>query len=1301
MSHAPAPSLDDALSRDRGRLLGLQRAARRAGDAGAAERFALALAASVASRAQRAAQAPTPTFPEELPITREAERLVALIRERQVVVVAGETGSGKTTQLPKLCLAAGRGAAGMIGCTQPRRLAARSVARRVAEELGTPLGGAVGFQVRFTEQVSEQTYVKFMTDGILLAEIQSDRWLSRYDTLILDEAHERSLNIDFLLGYLKGLLARRRDLKLIVTSATIDTARFAAHFDDAPVVSVEGRGYPVEVRWRPPEDGGGADADGERVERSGLAEQIAEVLDEVTAEDPRGDVLVFLPGEREIRDAHLVLGRRKYRHTEVLPLYARLSARDQDRVFQPGPQRRIVLATNVAETSLTVPRIRWVVDPGLARVKRYSPRQKLDRLHIEPVSQASADQRAGRCGRVAAGVCVRLYAQDDYAARPRFTDPEIRRASLAGVILRMLALGLGDIDAFPFLDPPDPRAVADGWQQLAELDAVDRTRALTQTGRLMARLPVDPKLSRMLIESERLGCLREVTAIAAFLGIQDPRERPADQREAADAAHASFADPRSEFVAILRLWDEYQQQHEALTQSKLRDWCRGHYLSYLRMREWRELHRQLLLIGTELGWRSDTAAPADQRQAEARHAALHMALLSGLPTQVGHRNDRQLYEGPRQRRFRLFPGSTLAKAPPPWVLSAVILDTRQVYALTNARVEPEWIVRQAAHLVQRRHSDPHWSRKHGSVRAFEQVTLFGLLLSARKPVQYAQIDPIEARQIFIRDGLVANEVDCRAPFLARNHATLLEAAEEEAKLRRAGLVADADWQAAFYDRLLPADLSTAKGLDAWYQRLSLAKKRELEWSREDLLATGSDAAQFPKWFVLGDQRLALSYRFEPSAPDDGVTLHLPLHLLNAVEPARLEWLVPGLLEDKVAALLRSLPKALRRNFVPVPDFARAFMEAAPAAADEGLLAALGRFLARTTGVSVPADAWDAAALPAHLHFNLRLLEGERVLAESRDLASLRQRFGERAQAAFAARAGAGIARTSLQAFPDEGVPRQVAGEAGVPAFPALVLEEDGDGSVRVSLKVFADAAEATAAHAGGVRQLLRLALADRLRQARRQLPVSPKLGLLHAAMESAERLREDLVEGSFVALAGAPAALAQVRTLDAFRSLVDALGRGLFPLAMERLRLAETILAAVAALKPQLEPELMGFARANYDDLQQQLAQLVHPGFLREVPVERLEQYPRYLKAMQLRAERIPRDPGRDQSRMLELAPFEQALAQARARGEDAAPGWQALRWRLQEWRVSLFAQELGTREAVSAKRLTRDLAALENGQLL
>jgi ATP-dependent helicase HrpA len=1288
------------LSRDYRRLRNLLKRYERSHSE--ADRAALrsALDASIAAREARAAALPRPTFDTSLPISREAETIVELIRRNQVVVIAGETGSGKTTQLPKLCLAAGRGAAGMIDCTQPRRIAARSMARRVAQELGVPLGGAVGFQVRFTEQVGEATAIKFMTDGILLAEIQSDRHLSRYDTIILDEAHERSLNIDFLLGYLKGLLARRRDLKLIVTSATIDTARFAEHFDAAPVLAVEGRSFPVEVRYR-----SGDDDDAEIREPAAtppkpaarrrrpaeaapaddslsLEQRILAATDEISAEDPLGDVLIFLPGEREIHDVHRLLSKRHYRHTEVLPLYARLSARDQDRVFNPGPQRRIVLATNVAETSLTVPRIRYVVDPGVARVKRYSPRQKLDRLHIEPISRASADQRRGRCGRVAAGVCYRLYSEADYLSRPEYTDPEIRRAALAGVILRMLGLGLGRIDEFPFVDPPDPRAIADGWQELLELGAIDGERRLTAIGRQMARLPIDVKLSRMLIAAGELGALRETLALAAFLGIQDPRERPAEARQAADAAHDQFADPKSDFVAILNLWNAYQTAHEELTQSRLRDWCGKRFLSFLRMREWRELHRQLLILSDQLGWSLNTQA--------ADYGALHRALISGMPTQVGHKTDKQLYEGPRGRRFQVFPGSKLAKQPPAWMLSAVLLDIQRVYGMINARIEPEWVIAQADHLLARKHFDPHWSRSQGRVIGSEQISLFGLVLAPKKPVHYGGLYPAEAREIFVRQGLVPGEVSTRAAFLARNLATLEKAREEEAKLRRAGLVADEDWQAGWYLDRLPPELNSAVGLDAWYKRLPAPDKQALEWSLAELLpGEGSERERFPKYFALGDARLAIHYRFEPGAADDGATLVVPLHLLNALDPARLSWLVPGLQEDKATALIRGLPKTLRRNFVPAPDFARAFCEAWPQPSADHLHGELARFLSRATGVELPPSEFDEAALEPHLRFNLRLVDrdGRELLAESRDLDELRRRYGGKADQAFAARAAQGLARGGLRTFPSEPLPRSVPGEAGVPAFPALV--DDGDSA---ALQVFADPAQATAAHPQGVRRLLEIALAERVKQARKQLPVAPKLGLLYAAIESQERLRGDLVDAALNALVDA-AELGEVRDRAAFEATLGEIGRGLFGAAVERLQLAEAILAGYAELKPKLEPPLLGFARANYDDLQAQLAALVHPGFLRETPAERLRHLPRFLRAMRLRAERLVNDPVRDQQRMLEIAPFADALQQ-HASDQDQ-PAWQALRWALEELRVSLFAQDLGTAEPVSVKRLTRMLQGL------
>ena len=1343
-------ALDRALSRDRGRLHGLwSRWQGKPTDAGARQAFEQALNASIATRERRLSTVPAVTLDASLPIAREGDRIIELIRNHQVVVIAGETGSGKTTQLPKLCLAAGRGVAGMIGCTQPRRIAARAVARRVAEELKTELGRGVGFQVRFNDQVGEDTHVKFMTDGILLAEIASDRWLSAYDTIIVDEAHERSLNIDFLLGYLKQLLRKRRDLKVIVTSATIDTERFAKHFDDAPVISVEGRTYPVEVRYR------ALEGEGEQAGERTVNEAIVGAVDEITRLDARGDVLVFLPGEREIRDAHQALERRKYRNTEVLPLYARLSNQDQDRVFNPGPNRRIVLATNVAETSLTVPRIRYVVDPGFARVKRYSPRNKLDRLHIEPISQASANQRKGRCGRVAEGICYRLYGEADFQARPEFTDPEIRRSSLAGVILRMLQLGLGRIEDFPFLEAPDERAIADGWQQLAELGAIDGERRLTAIGRQMARLPVDVKLARMLVAAQAAGCLRPMLVIASFLGIQDPRERPADARGAADTAHAQFADGRSEFVGVLRLWDAYRQAHEDLTQSKLRDWCGRHFLGFLRMREWRELHRQLRLLCEELGWKEEDAdaamaplldgsrappvarddaaavkatrgqlhraarlaregkteaapvavraqqdqAPAgggfSERMRAGAYQTLHRALIAGLPTQIGHRTEKGDFQAPRQRRFLPFPGSPLSKRPPPWLLAANLLDTQKVWGMTLAAIEPDWVIAELPHLLLRRHFDPHWSRAQGQVLASEQISLFGLVLAPKKPVHYGRIAPGEAHDLFVRQGLVTGEINTRAGFVADNLKTLAQAREEEAKLRRAGLVADEDWQARWYLDRVPSDLHSAAGLDAWWKTLPADKRRALHWSLTDLLpGEGSEEDRYPKYFPLGDARLPLHYRFEPGAADDGVTLEVPLHLLNALDPARLSWLAPGFVADKASALIRSLPKAMRRNYVPAPDFGRAFFEAFPKPTADDIRGELARFLSKATGVPVTALDFEEAALEPHLRMNLRLREdprggGEgRVLAESRDLDALRARFGAKAGQAFAARAGRAMAASGLRDFPPQAIPHEVPGEAGVPAYPAL--RDEGD---TVALQVFADRAEAEAAHPRGVRRLLEIALADKVKQARKQLPVSPKTGLLYAAIESQERLRGDIVDAAMNAVLAD--GLEAIRDRAAFERRRDEAGKRLFGEAMERLKLAEAILSAVADLKPQLEAPLMGWARGNLDDLRAQLAALVHPGFLRETPADALAQLPRYVKAMRLRAERAVRDPARDQARMLEIKPFADALAQAVEDGVAGSADWQALRWDLEELRVSMFAQELGARAGVSPKKLAQRLQAL------
>ena len=1320
--------LAETMLRDRRALVReIDRFAANAPDAAAFARLRARIAQARERYAARAVSVPDIRIEESLPIAARADDIVELIRKHQVVVLAGETGSGKSTQLPKLCLAAGRGRAGVIGCTQPRRVAARSVARRVAEELGTELGSLVGYQVRFTEKTGERTLIKFMTDGILLAETQGDPWLNAYDTIILDEAHERSLNIDFLLGYLKRLLARRRDLKLIVTSATIDTARFAAHFGNAPVIEVEGRSYPVEVRWRPwgqshfsdeklePEDGRKRKSDSDPVS------QILAAVDDITREDPRGDALIFLSGEREIRDTHLALTRRNYRATEVLALYARLSAAEQDRVFKPGAARRIVLATNVAETSLTVPRIRYVIDTGTARIKRYSPRNQLERLHIEPISQAAAEQRKGRCGRIGPGVCIRLYDEEDFNSRPKYSDPEILRSSLAGVILRMLSLKLGEVEDFPFVEAPNPRAIGDGWRRLGELGAVDEDKRLTDIGRHMATLPIDVALARMLVEAQRLGVSRELLILVAFLSIQDPRERPPDVRQAADAAHAQFVDAKSDFVGVLNLWQAHAQAHEDLTQSKLRDWCGARFLSYLRMREWRELHRQLLLLedhtspspstgspaGERVGVRGRTSSPRQNQKlpphptlspdavggegySAQNYEAVHRCLLSGWPTQVALKDEKNQYRGTRERRYQIFPGSALAKKPPRWLLSGQILDLQKIYAMLNAEVAPEWIEQQAAHLVKKSWREPHWSRKRGAVFAFEQVTLFGLTLVEKRTVQFGTQNPAEAHEVFLREALARCDIDCRADCVRANARVLEQAHEIEAKQRRSGLVRDEDELVALLRGKLPAEIGTAAAFDAWYRRASAAEQAALRWSLDDVLSNqpGLRASDFPTHLDCAGHRLKLDYRFVPGDAGDGVTLQVPLAFVNAVPARRCEWLVPGLLPEKVAELIRGLPKALRRNFVPAPDFARAFAEA-ERSRDEPLLDALAAYLKRVTGVEIAAGDFAGIELPPHFSMRFRVYDDSagqnrgKTLAEGRDIETIRAAWGGAANAAFSRRADVELAREEVAGFDFEDIPERIVSAGNLVAYPALV--DLGDS---VALRVFERADEARAAHALGVRRLLRRALQEKIKQARRQLPIERRLALKYAGIASVDELREDIVEAALNELLDISDP--DLRQRSAFRHAEAEVGGRLFATAVEWLRLVEEVLGAYAEFTPWLEPPLIGYAKANYDDLREQLAELVHPGFVQNVPKSRLRHFPRYLKAMRLRAERLRQDATRDQARMLTVRGYWQTYLKRKASGAGDPEKLSELRWLIEELRVSLFAQELKTAEAVSPKRLNK-----------
>jgi ATP-dependent helicase HrpA len=992
----------------------------------------------------------------------------------------------------------------------------------------------------------------------------------------------------------------------------------------------------------------------------------------------------------------------------------------------------VVLATNVAETSLTVPRIRYVIDTGTARVKRYSQRSQLERLHVEPISQAAADQRKGRCGRVGPGVCYRLYDEADFAGRAAFTDPELLRSSLANVILRMLALQLGEVDEFPFLEAPDPRVIADGFRRLTEISAIDDTRKLTAIGRTLARLPIDVQLARMLVEGEKLHSLRELLTIVSFLSIQDPRERPGDMRQQADAAHAVFADPKSDFVGVLNLWRAYHDAHEELTQSKLRDWCSRHFLSFMRMREWRELHRQLLLVVQELGWKLDAQAPAgDQAQdadsappparpkgtslgrrggsesdADRLYEAVHRSLLAGLPTQVGRKDEKGVYQSTRERKFQVFPGSALAKAPPNWLFSAQILDVGgRVWGMANARVEPLWIEQQAAHLLRTSCRDAHWSRKRGCVVAYEQVSLFGLVLVEKRPVTFQQQDPALAHAIFLREALVRGDIDsaghgrpsaagagsagAAADFVRANQRVLEEALGIEAKQRREGLIRHEDELVAFFEGKLPEGIASSRALDAWYRKARPAEQAALRWSLDDVMVGGAglDAKAFPAALEIPPQRYKLEYRFVPGDEADGVTLQLPLAMLNALPPARCEWLVPGLLADKVAELIRGLPKAQRRNFVPAPDFARAFVEAG-SPRDEPLAKALATFLKRATGVDVAAGDFAAVELPPHFLMRYRLHdERGRTLASGRDLAALRGQWEGQAREAFSRKTDIELTREDVASWDFEEIPAQVRSDGGLAAFPALV-----DLGETVALRVFERSDEARAAHRQGVVRLLRNALASDAKQARRRLPIGNALALKYAPLGGVDGLREDLLEGGFGDL------LEQheldVRTAAAFEKLRTQFSRELFGAGVERLKLAEPVIEAQAELKPWLQPPLLGFARASYDDLREQLDALLTPGFLRELPPARLAHYPRYLKAMRLRAERLRQDPAKDQQRMLQVLPYWRAYLQHRAAGTDAA-GLAELRWLIEEWRVSLFAQELKTAEPVSAKRLAKALAAL------
>ena len=1229
---------------------------------------------------------PSLIYPD-LPVCEHRAELLDAIKNHQVVVVAGETGSGKTTQLPKLCLEAGLGLSGLIGHTQPRRLAARTVAVRLAEELQVKLGEQVGYQVRFQDQTSEQSLIKLMTDGILLAETRKDPLLKRYQAIIIDEAHERSLNIDFLLGYLKRLLSKRPDLKLIITSATIDVARFSRHFDDCPVFEVSGRTYPVETYYHPlvTDDPDSADLSLQEGVLSALL-QIEQLEKTKHWQHGPRDVLVFLPGEREIRELAHWLRRQQgaglLKHTDILPLYARLPAAEQQRVFQVQPGRRVILSTNVAETSLTVPGIRYVIDSGLARISRYSHRGGVQRLPVEPISQASANQRAGRCGRLAPGACFRLYAEEDFLGRPEFTQPEIQRTNLSAVILQMLALKLGRIEDFPFVEPPDGRMIRDGFRRLFELGAVNDRHGLTSLGRQLARLPIDPRSGRMLLESAKRGCLREMLVLVAGLQIQDPRERPADQQQAADQAHSQFKDAESDFQALLNLWNDYEIQRQELTQNQLRKLCKKNFLSYMRMREWRDLHRQLKLLCREMGLTENTQPPS--------YAALHQSLLAGLLSHMGLKQEDRTYLGARNRKFVLHPGSGAGKKKPAWILAAELVETTQLYARWVARVDPGWAEPLAAHLVKRQYAEPHWSKKRAQVVAAETQLLFGLPIVAGRKTDFSRIDPEAAHALFIRSGLVEGGYAIRAAFMQHNLALLDQVQVLEDKARKRDILVDEQCLFDFYAARIPADICSGSSFESWRKQAEKNNPQLLFLQNEDLLARDAQEvteAAFPD--VLQWQGVAwpLSYHFAPGEADDGVTLQVPAAMLSQLPEGRLEWLVPGLLQEKCQALLKGLPKQLRKNFVPLPDYVKAATEAL-VIADEPLGLALGRCLQRLTGVQVPPEAWASVVLPPHLRMNIRVCDVDgKTLGQGRDLASLRQTFAKQAQAGTLAADSQGIQVSGATDWSFGELPAVLeTRQAGVTlqAYPGLV-----DETTSVAVRLFDTAEKANFVSERGVIRLLRLQLADKQKYLLQKLPQIERMALLFAKLGRREVLIDDWLDAS-LRLACASLNPAQIRSEPAFNECL-ALARAQWVAVATQL--ADQVLAALSARQPvvtQLQGKIDLALAMTLKDIEAQLGQLFYTGFIWDAG-EYLQDYPRYMQAIEFRVEKARRDRFKDQQLAQTLRAFMerwQARYQPLKESGQVTPALWQYRWLIEELRVSFFAQQLGTRVKVSERRL-------------
>ncbi|MCK8433980.1 ATP-dependent RNA helicase HrpA [Streptomyces sp. D2-8] len=1259
--------------------------------------------------AGRRALVPEVTYPEQLPVSQKKDVIADAIRDHQVVIVAGETGSGKTTQIPKICLELGRGVRGMIGHTQPRRIAARTVAERVAEELDTPLGEAVGWKVRFTDQVDPgATFVKLMTDGILLAEIQTDRELRAYDTIIIDEAHERSLNIDFLLGYLAQLLPKRPDLKVVITSATIDPERFSRHFGDAPIVEVSGRTYPVEVRYRPLLEEDGEDADRDQITA------ITDAVEELQKEG-KGDILVFLSGEREIRDTADALTKKNYRFTEILPLYARLSHAEQHRVFQPHTGRRIVLATNVAETSLTVPGIKYVIDPGFARISRYSHRTKVQRLPIEPVSQASANQRKGRCGRTSDGICIRLYSEDDFEARPEFTDAEILRTNLASVILQMTAAGLGDIEKFPFIDPPDHRNIRDGVQLLQELNALDPAqkdprKRLTDTGRKLAQLPVDPRLARMVLEADQNGCVREVMVIAAALSIQDPRERPAEKQAQADQQHARFKDETSDFLAYLNLWRYLREQQRERGSSSFRRMCKQEYLNFLRIREWQDIYTQLRTVAKQMGIHlNEDDAPADR---------IHLSLLAGLLSHIGMKDVKEAggeggrstgkneYLGARNAKFAVFPGSALFKKPPRFVMSAELVETSRLWARVNARIEPEWVEPLAAHLVKRTYSEPHWEKDQAAVMAYEKVTLYGVPIVAQRKVNYGRIDPEISRELFIRNALVEGDWRTHHKFFSDNRRLLTEVEELEHRARRRDILVDDETLFDFYDQRIPEHVVSGAHFDSWWKHKRHERPDFLDFEREMLInekAGEVTKADYPDSWRQGNLKFRVTYQFEPGADADGVTVHVPLQVLNQVTDEGFDWQIPGLREELVTELIRSLPKPIRRNYVPAPNFARAFLDRA-VPLQEPLTATMTRELRLMVGVPFEADDFDLSKVPDHLKVTFRIVdERRRKLAEDKDLEALKLRLRPKARKALSQAAAATAERSGGESLERSGLTDWTIGtltrvfetrRAGQPvkAYPALV--DDGD---TVSVRLFDTEAEQAQAMWKGTRRLILRNIpvnpakfaSDRLTNPQKLALSANPHGSVQGLFDDCAMAAADKLIGDF----GGPA-----WDEESYRKLYDKVRAEIVDTTVRTVGQVQQVLAAWQACERRLKAVRSPALLPNLQDVRGQLDALVKPGFVTEAGLRRMADLMRYLVAADRRLQQMPTNVQRDTTRMQKVHEMQDEYAwllEQMPQGRPVPSSVLDIRWMIEELRVSYFAHALGTAYPVSDKRIVKAIDAV------